>query len=166
MGRDHQHARRGVEPGGDAGVSGCRPEDAVRWQETGRSECLGDEDLAPSTLPGARQGGARIAEALCGENDWPEPGAGNAHGRPILKAQRSEEEGWRVESLRGPLHAGRSGAAGESGRSPRDTFRPGHKEDPGARVDALQENGIRGWRRFRWPTFTTCASGGITGNAG
>src|ERR1700688_1224525 len=91
LGIDHQHAGWGeTEPGADPGVSRSERGSPVRGSTATGGIRVDHAGVEAAELPNARQGGARVAAGLRGEDDGTKPGAGDAAHRPVHGTQRGE----------------------------------------------------------------------------
>src|SRR5215204_1299298 len=99
--------------------------------------------VASAELPEARQDNARVAAALCGEDDGPQPSAGNEADRPVHGAQRDKASQPPPAPVSESFHEGRFGITGEGRRSARDDEWTGNAEDTGTRMGDLQTPRMR-----------------------
>src|SRR5580704_5692289 len=114
LGIDHQHAGWGeTELGADPGVSRSERGSPVCGPTATGGIRVDHAAVAAARLPNTRQGGARVAEELRGEDDGTKPGAGDAAHRPVCRTQRGEGIQPPPPQVREPFHAGRPGTAGE-----------------------------------------------------
>src|ERR1035438_6373598 len=79
LGIDHQHGRFGSnEPGADSGVSGGQWRGALRRTAPRRGIWLDRGDVGAASVQRPEPAGEGLGAPLCGPNDGPEPGSGDA----------------------------------------------------------------------------------------
>ena len=90
---DHERApSREAEPGANRSFLKSQRGDPVQRRDTRAGLSLDRAASAPAAVPAARPESARLAAPLLGEDDGPEPGAGDAADRP-LSGQRHSTSG-------------------------------------------------------------------------
>src|SRR5260370_11632256 len=81
---DHPRAgSRETEPGTDRGFSKRQPRDPIRRRNPKADLSLDRAGAGPAAVPPAEPPGARVVTQLSGEDDGPEPGAGDAVDRAL-----------------------------------------------------------------------------------
>src|SRR5947207_4749669 len=86
---DDQRARsRETQSAANRGVSQCQPDHPVRRPNPNPGVSLDRAGALPAELPSARPWGAGTGAPLPGEDDGPQPGAGDASDRALQAARQ------------------------------------------------------------------------------
>src|SRR5260370_2328289 len=110
---DHPRAgSRETEPGTDRGFSKRQPRDPIRRRNPKADLSLDRAGAGPAAVPPAEPPGARVVTQLSGEDDGPEPGAGDPVDRSLSQKRIAPARALPAASLSAALYPRRPRTAG------------------------------------------------------
>src|ERR1019366_3499738 len=110
---DNQRARsRETQSGSDPGLSTSQPNHPIRGRKPTPGLPLDRTGAVPPAVPPTKPWGARTDPTLSGQDDRPEPGAGDAVDRALSDVRHGAARGLSAASFSAALHPRRSRTAG------------------------------------------------------
>src|ERR1019366_10677494 len=110
---DKQRARsREIESGSEPGFSTSQPNHPIPGRKPTPGLPLDRTGAVPPAVPPTKPWGARTDPALSGQDDGPQPGAGDAADRALSEARHGAARGLPAASFSAALHPRRSRTAG------------------------------------------------------